>query len=310
MQGKNDAKPKEWITAAASRDTAPRIGLIPSSYRGGEEMDGRKIRALAKPAGVTEPLSDAQWEDMLQLAVELGGGRRGGLATAVGREDWVVIKVNLRDCAEGASTDPRLVGGVLRHLASRGLGRRFTIVERTPCRSFDALGYRTLVRSLASRHPKLQFELVDLADAPSIEATVEGRPAASSNPRGEYRVPRLLRECDRVISMAPLGPSLSMMNYLSFAPNASESGEAALDLFSFHPADYAIVSGAKGRNVVIAGSNALAVDAVSTALQGVDPTTIRHLDLAVKRGYGTNEAYSIWTRGTEIDEVKSEFGKQ
>jgi len=310
MQSTNDAKPKEWITAAASRDTAPRIGLIPSSYRGGEEMDGRKIRSLAKPAGVTEPLSDGQWEDMLQLAVELGGGRRGGLATAVGREDWVVIKVNLRDCAEGASTDPRLVGGVLRHLASRGLGRRFTIVERTPCRSFDELGYGTMVRSLASRHPKLQFELVDLADAPSIEATVEGRPAASGNPRGEYRVPRLLRECDRVISMAPLGPSLSMMNYLSFAPNPSESGEVALDLFSFHPADYAILGGTRGRNVVIAGSNALAVDAVGTALQGIDPTTIRHLDLAVKRGYGTNEAYSIWTRGAEIDEVKDEFGKQ
>ncbi|MBL8222357.1 MAG: hypothetical protein JNL62_24180 [Bryobacterales bacterium] len=123
-------------------------------------------------------------------------------------------------------------------------------------------------------------------------------------------MPRLLRECDRVISMAPLGPSLSMMNYLSFAPHPSESGEAALDLFSFHPADYAIVSGAKGRNVVIAGSNALAVDAVSTALQGADPTAVRHLDLAVKRGYGTNDAYSIWTRGSEIDEVKAEFRKQ
>lgn len=310
MQSTNDAKPREWITAAASRDTAPRIGLIPSSYRGGEEMDGRKIRSLVKPVGVAEPLSDAQWNDMLQLAVELGGGRRGGLATAVGREDWVVIKVNLRDCALGAFTHPRFVDSVLRHLASRGLGRRFSVVERAPCRSFDALGYSAMVRSLASRYPKLQFELVDLADAPSIEATVEGRAAASNNPRGEYRVARLLRECDRVISMAPLGPLLSMMNYLGFAPDGSASGEVALDLFSFHPADYAIVSGGRGRNVIVAGSNALAVDAVSSALQGIDPTTVRHLDLAVKRGYGTDDAYSIWTRGTEIDEVKAEFGKQ
>jgi hypothetical protein len=72
-------KPREWVTATASRDTAPRVGLIPSTFPGGEEMDGKKIRGLVKPAALTATLTAAQVDDMLRLAVELGGGRRGGL---------------------------------------------------------------------------------------------------------------------------------------------------------------------------------------------------------------------------------------
>jgi hypothetical protein len=51
------------------------------------------------------------------------------------------------------------------------------------------------------------------------------------------------------------------------------------------------------------------VDAVGAAVMGFDSSGIRHLDLAVQHGYGVNDAYSIWTRGAEIDEVKAEFQK-
>jgi uncharacterized protein (DUF362 family) len=349
MQSGSSVKPKEWITAAASRDTAPRIGLIPSSYTGGEEIDGRKIRSLIKPAPLAEPLTAAQLEDMLHLAVELGGGRRGGLATAISRDDWVVIKVNVQSCPgdarfhAGAVTDPRIVASVLRYLASRGLGRRFTIAEGAPCRGdvwdttwdnhFDGLSYRAMVRSLTSAYPNLRWELADLNSSPSIVATVEGRAMARRNPQGAYHVPRLLRECDKIVSIAPLatmpgsGIGLSIMNYLGFASGAQygypknlaalgEPGEVALDLFSFHPADYAIAGGTfaadtrmRRHNVLIAGTSALAVDTVGAAVMGVDPESIPHLGLAVKCGYGTNEAYSIWTRGAEIDDVKAEFAK-
>ena len=93
---------REWVTATASRDTAPRVGLIPSFYAGGEEMNGKKIRGLVKPVPLDAAITGAQLEDMLRLAVELGGGRRGGLATAIGREDWVVLKVSVPVC-EGVS---------------------------------------------------------------------------------------------------------------------------------------------------------------------------------------------------------------
>lgn len=317
-------EPKEWVTAAASRDTVPRVGLIPSTFTGGEETDGRKIRGLLKPAPMDAPLSGAQLDDMLRLAVELGGGRRGGLVTAIGREDWVVLKIAARNCGNGSSTDPRLIAGVLRFLIERGLGKRFSIVEASPCRE---VAWPAEVDGLAKKHPARRIELVDTTTAPSLEMPVEGRVFASRHRAGLYRVPRVLRECDKVISIAPLavrsetGVALSMMNYLGFSPalpltELGHPGEIAVDLFSFHPADYAIVGGslameadgtARRHNVVIAGTNAPAVDAVGAAVMGFDSTKIRHLELAVKQGYGLNDAESIWTRGAEIGEVKADF---
>lgn len=307
------AKPREWVTAAASRDTAPRVGLVPSTFKGGAELDGRKIRPLARPAPLDAPLSAAQLDDMLRLAVELGGGRRGGLATAIDRDDWVVIKVTLPFCPgePGDITDPRLVQTVLAYLAERGLGRRFTIAEAVPCplawtSEHEGASYNGIVAKLSRKYPANRYELVDLKQAPKLEMPVEGHVVSQRNPKGIYRIPRLLRECDKVISIAPLAApvGLSLHNYLSFSPGAE--GIEAVDLFSFHPADYAILS---GRNVIVAGTNAPAVDSVGAAIMGFDSTAIAHLELAAKRGYGLNDAYSIWTRGVEIDEAKPAFAK-
>ncbi len=265
-------KPREWVTATASRDTAPRVGLIPSTFTGGEEMDGKKIRGLVKPAALTATLTAAQVDDMLRLAVELGGGRRGGLVTAIGREDWVLILA-----APGA--DPRLAPGVLRILRERGLGKRFMVAG---------------MAGLAG------VETLDLTAAQRLEMPVEGRVFSRRNPTGVYRIPRALRECDKVISIAGLGRT--MTNYLGFAEGGAADDESgrAVDLFGFHPAEYAI---GMGRNVIVAGTNATAVDAVGLAVLGEDSTAAAHLERAAQRGDGNNDASSIWTRGAEVDSI-------
>ncbi|MFN7937293.1 MAG: DUF362 domain-containing protein [Bryobacteraceae bacterium] len=302
---------REWVTATASRDTAPRVGLIPSFFAGGEEMDGKKIRGLVKPVPLDAAITGAQLEDMLRLAVELGGGRRGGLATAVGREDWVVIKVSVSETA-GASTDVRLVEFVLRYLAQRRLGKRFTVVEHVPRGAALWLDYQAVVARLENEFRGLRLELVDLQNAPRLRMPVEGRVMARRNVNGIYDIPRVLRECDQVISIAPLvaraetGVAGTVVNYLSFGGKREweEPGESAVDLYSFHPADYAIL-GAMRPNVVIAGTNGPAVDAVGAAVLGLESTGVRHLELAVQRGYGLNDASAIWTRGAELEDVKA-----
>ncbi|MBS1825502.1 MAG: hypothetical protein JST93_09295 [Acidobacteria bacterium] len=295
---------REWVTATASRDTAPRVGLIPSFFAGAEEMDGKKIRGLVKPAPLDAEITGAQLEDMLRLAVELGGGRRGGLATAIGREDWVVLKVHVPVCGEGA-TDVRMAAFVLRYLAERRLGKRFTVVEHSPCGEAMWAPYRAVVLRLEKEFRAMRFELVDLNEAPRLRMPVEGRVMAKRNAEGIYDIPRVLRECDKVISIAPLAAG-TVMNYLSFGGRREweEPGESAVDLYSFHPADYAIL-GSLRPNVVIAGTNGPAVDAVGAAVRGVESTSVRHLELAVQRGYGLNDASAIWTRGAELEEVKA-----
>jgi uncharacterized protein (DUF362 family) len=94
------------------------------------------------------------------------------------------------------------------------------------------------------------------------------------------------------------------------------------DLFSFHPADYAILGGEWGiegdapfgpraaavrHNLVLAGANAVALDAVGASVMGFVPSRIRHLELAANRGLGVIEIDSIWTRGNTIDEAKRPF---
>jgi uncharacterized protein (DUF362 family) len=65
----------------------------------------------------------------------------------------------------------------------------------------------------------------------------------------------------------------------------------------------------KRHNVIVAGNNATAVDAVGAAVMGFDSTSIRHLDMASRQGYGLNDAGTIWTRGNEIADVETEFQK-
>ena len=354
-------KPKEWVTAAASRDTAPRVGLIASSFAGTEEMDGKKVRPLRSPVPVEGPLNAAQLDDMLRLAVELGGGRRGGLATAIAPDDWVVVltkAANLPGGAQpyqsGSATDLRLVKGVLGYLAEHRLGRRFTIAAGTDFAAgdslwtctwngdFDGLSYRSIVAELTGKYPHLRYELLDLNQDGVLEMPLEGLALAGRNPGGVYSIARTLRHCDKVISVVPLqtdattGVALSIMSYLGFASGQryglpktdlfklGDPGEIALDLFSFHPLDYAIIGGAFGiegdspagpearsrrHNVLIAGRHGMAVDAVGAAVMGFPSQAIRYLNLAVRRGYGTDDADSIWTRGNEISEARTEFRK-
>src|SRR6185295_13308518 len=95
----------------------------------------------------------------------------------------------------------------------------------------------------------------------------------------------------------------SMGNYVSLSrATAVTADEAIVDLFSYHPADYAIVGGcwcvkdghAVHTNVVLAGCNAMAVDAVGAAILGRKPDRLGLMKLAWKRGFGIYDIDSIW----------------
>jgi uncharacterized protein (DUF362 family) len=97
-----------------------------------------------------------------------------------------------------------------------------------------------------------------------------------------------------------------------------------IDLFSYHPADFALAGGCWGlegdgpdgpgassvhHNVVIAGARAISVDAVAAAVMGFNPAGLPFLALGDRKGFGTSELDAIWTRGNDIDEARRNFRK-
>jgi len=62
-------------------------------------------------------------------------------------------------------------------------------------------------------------------------------------------------------------------------------------------------------NLVIAGTDPVAVDAVGAAVMGVPPDSVKHLRYAVQRGLGTCDLDKIEVVGESIQKVKRQFRK-
>ena len=60
-------------------------------------------------------------------------------------------------------------------------------------------------------------------------------------------------------------------------------------------------------NLIIAGKDPVAVDAVGAAVMGVDPTSIRHLRFAEENGLGTCDLTRIEVLGKSIELVRKKF---
>jgi len=60
-------------------------------------------------------------------------------------------------------------------------------------------------------------------------------------------------------------------------------------------------------NLVIAGTDPVAVDAVGATVMGIEPTEIKHLLLAEKKGLGTCNLEEITVLGEPIEKVKRKF---
>jgi len=338
---------KDVAIAGATEDTTPRVGIVLSSFTGSQDHDGTRIQGLADPSPVDADLSAGQIDAMLRKAISLGTTRRGGLAAIVASDDWVVVKPRIETCyglpghryIRGSVTDLRVMRSLIEFLVEHKCGARFTIAEgsgewqprersKAPADGwttewggeFGGLSYDKMIRELSRKYPKIAFERVDLNFDESIPLPLHGKALT-------YFIPKTIQQCDRIITVAPLvtdeqmGVSLSVANYRGIAPGALKSGqpdEVVVDLFSYHPADYAIVGGSWGvegggrsvhHNVLVAGTNAVSVDAVGAAIMGFDPTGVAHLALAQHRGFGDADLGPIWTRGNEIEQARRPFRK-
>jgi hypothetical protein len=100
---------------------------------------------------------------------------------------------------------------------------------------------------------------------------------------------------------------------------------AICDLAAFHPPDFAVVDGIRGlqytehdngrtdqmirRNVIIAGEDPVAVDAVVCEVMGYTPADMNYLRFAAARGMGTFDLNRISVRGDAIEAAAHDWIK-
>jgi hypothetical protein len=289
----NQKVPRDTVVASATVQRTPRVGVVLSNYQGGTDDYGKvKFTGLADPRPPAEELTDMQLRAMTRQAIDFGNHPTGGLKRIAGRNEAVVLLVN-------QDAEPAVVSTVIETLQQDVPGSRVTIVSKTPKR----------------------FSGTASIDPSSADSMRMPAPGVWSRRDIVYRVPKVILECDRLISIAPLKiengrPSLAIDNYRAIAaPEGGEAGSAdvvALDLFGFHPAEYVVLGGSHvlrngtkvRHNLVLAGVVPAAVDAMGAAILGVKPQEVPILRMAGERGFGEPNLNLVWRLGNKVEEAR------
>ncbi len=155
-----------------------------------------------------------------------------------------------------------------------------------------------------------------------------------------YFMPEPILDADRVISIAAMkttiyGTTLGLKNYVgTLASGAYGDGTSKrqhyqnnpehgyVDLFAYNPAAYTVIEGFWGtegdgpqwgqnvqHNVVVAGGDPLATEAVANVVMGFNPLDLEHLYLAAAKGFGTLDLNRIQVAGRPPASVQRDFVK-
>ncbi len=338
---------------------------------------GRWVPGLPSTQPNDADLSTEFVEAWLRKAIEMAGDPYPDLFRLIAPDDWVVIKTDISCCYglgpsvqdggahqpffPGTVTDLRLVRALINYLMENKRGARITIAEGShqwlPMDraksavdgwttdwggAFDGLSYRKMVADFSKMYPDVDFDIADLNFAESLELPVLGRPLGRRNPAGKYTIAKVIQQCDKLISIAPLktdvrtGVALTFSNYLGIAPGAKygfpksdllklgSPDEVMVDLHSYHPADFSILGGSFGvegdgpagdgavpvhYNVLVAGPRSASVDAVAATLMGFEVDQLPYLSLAENLGYGSSKLRDIWVRCSPMERAVHPFRK-
>ncbi len=78
-QSQTQKKEDEPKVAGATQDPTPRVGIVLSSFKEGEDDDGTKIAGLSDPQPPTADLTPTQFDAMIRKAIDLAARRHGGV---------------------------------------------------------------------------------------------------------------------------------------------------------------------------------------------------------------------------------------
>jgi len=234
----------------------------------------------------------------------------------------ILVKPNYVDASHpstGITTDSRVIEGVVRFLKERGV-KDVRIGEGSGyADTFEAFR----VAGVDKMAEKWNVRLIDL----NKDEVVEVSPP---NPLALKRVKIAKTALESTLISVPklklhriTGVTLSLKNMMGTISRKgsmhSHLSKNIADLASIVKPSIAVIDGivaGEGHetsenpvemNLVIAGTDPVAVDAVGAAVMGVSPKDIKHLCFAEEKGLGTCDLTEIEVLGQPIESVRRKF---
>jgi len=242
------------------------------------------------------------------------------------RKKPILIKpnyINSKHPSTGITTDSRVIEGIVKFLKERkieqimiGEGSGFAdTFEAFRVAGVDAVAERWGVKLVDLN--KDEFVEVNPPNSVSLKKVRVAKTALESI---IISVPKLKlhRFATVTLSLKNMMGALASKGSMHVGKSLSEN---IADLASVLKPSIAVVDGiiaGEGHetsgnpvemNLVIAGTDPVAVDAVGAAVMGIVPTDVKHLVLAEKKGLGTCNLEQITVLGEPIEKVKRKFNR-
>lgn len=284
-----------------------------------------KLQEEKNIAGCKEVVSIVKVENIDRIYERIRDGFRLIGNPKFQSTDVVAIKPNLcciKGPETGATTDPRVVEGIVRYLQEEFQVSDISIVESDGTQvladmAFKLLGYESLSK-------RLNVKLVNLSSAPASDKVFDGNVFLK-----KIRYPHILERANWLISvpkiklhtLCSLGGT--MKNQYGCNPYPKKSiyhkklHDCVVDLSRAFKPQLIVVDGIvamEGRgpvdgipikmNTLIFGRDLVAVDHLIARIIGINPNRVKYLIEARKRGLGTTN-YKIV--GTSFKDIKQRF---
>ncbi len=244
----------------------------------------------------------------------------------LGRYQRVLIKpnyVNGSHPSTGVTTDPRVVRGIVEYLLERGWSNREFAVGEGGMASVNTMEtFRT--SGLIDELKGYGVKLIDLNSEPHVDVAIEGGRSLKT-----VKVARSFVDYDCILSVPKLKvhcwslSTLSMKNMMGgILPKGimhDDLAQKIVDLNRVFGPELTVIDGILGcqrhelacdpidSNVIIAGEDFVATDAVGSFLMGLAPEEVLYLQLAKKAGLGENDMDMIEYTGEEISKIRKHY---
>jgi len=236
----------------------------------------------------------------------------------------VVIKPNMCyywDYSTGQTTNPKFVATLIEMLREN-ISQQIDIAivesdaSAMKCKyAFKMLGYEKLANEYNVKLVNLSEDKTDIAEVTAGGQTFHLKvPLTTLNGDLKINVPKIK------YTMEPIRLTCALKNIFGCNPYPqkfkyhSKLGEAIVAInktmkFDLHMIDGIVASGIKPRKLglVMASTDPVAIDTAAAKIAGLNPRTIKYLQLAKKEGLGNT---TFWNKGEPLEHFKSQYPKK